>query len=174
MCEERGAAVIWIYSDFRDQIMQTFEYMIRILTRQLLAQVGPIPEEIWNLDKRSDVTLQVVQNMFSALLGRFRVVYLCIDALDECEPAIRIRLLKFINKAPSNLCLFCTARRNVELVVAEYLQNLNPAVVSMMAHEEDVEIYVTQKIAEDPDPDVMNESLREDIIATIARSCHGM
>jgi hypothetical protein len=62
----------------------------------------------------------------------------------------------------------------VELVVAEYLQNLNPAVVSMMAHEEDVEIYVTQKIAEDPDPDVMNESLREDIIATIARSCHGM
>jgi hypothetical protein len=136
--------------------------------------VKQIPEEVWNLDKKPKLTLEDTHNIFPILLGRFRVVYLCIDALDECEPKVRMQLLNFVNCAPSHLRLFCTARRNVEPEVTEAIRNLDPRVVSMTAHKEDVRIYVSQRIAEDPDPCAMNDSLREEIITTIVSGCHDM
>jgi hypothetical protein len=174
VCKERGAAVIWAYSDFRDQAIQTFEYMVRILTRQLLAQVNPVPENICKFEEKSNITLEDVQTVFSALLGRFHVVYLCVDALDECEPKVRMQLLNLVNNGPSNLRLFCTARRNVEPEVTEAIRKLSPKAVPMVAHKEDVRIYIAEKIAEDPDPCAMNHSLKEEIIAKIASRCHGM
>jgi hypothetical protein len=149
--------------------------MIRMMTKQLLTQSQFIPKEVWELSNKRDsaIDMEDVRTILIIMLREFGLVYLCIDALDECDYQVRQQLLKFINSdVLSTICLFSTARNNVELEVIDAVINLQPVTISITADGEDIRTYLEGRIADDPH--VMDDRLREEIIDRITSMNHGM
>src|ERR1700749_1876806 len=89
-----NAAVAFVYCDYRDQLHQTIVNLIGSLANQLVLQVHSIPTAIWEIYKRmamerKPVNLESTQAVFRIILQQFECVYICIDALDECQPEVR-------------------------------------------------------------------------------------
>lgn len=74
----------------------------------------------------------------------------------------------------TTLRIFLTGRYNVEDEVIKALVNLSPKSVNIAANEEDIRICLAEKIALDPDPEAMDETLKEEIIEKIVSLSYGM
>jgi hypothetical protein len=99
--------------------------------------------------------------------------YFCIDALDECG------VMEDFLKAMRELCLegvswLVTGRMNVEHRVRQLVPEVT--VLGIRADDNEVREYIVSKLDRDAvkDPDLMTDTLRADIIDTLASSCSGM
>lgn len=152
--------------------------MIGGLAKQLLKQTRALPSNILKIFKGKalePITIDDTQQIFALLLGEFDSVFICIDALDECEPQTRRDLLQFLTVPTQTvLRLFLTGRDNVQIEILKSVANMSPELVMISADEEDIRICLAQKIALDPDPEAMDERLRKEIIEKIVSLSHGM
>ena len=127
VCYEAGelnAAVGCLYCDYRGQKEQTAEVMIGSLLRQFVRGLPEIPETITQafyaartqLGGRALDLAEVVE-LFPAVLGHFKEVFICVDALDEFVPEYRPRFIRslrqIVDKSP-NTRLFLTGRPYIE------------------------------------------------------------
>jgi len=92
--------------------------------------------------------------------------FICIDALDECQPGYRVKLLDSLNRiaqrSPSAR-IFLTGRPNIRDDVEKHLAR-RAATRSIAPTTNDITIFLREKLKEDTIPDARDESLEEEII----------
>jgi hypothetical protein len=141
-----------------------------------------MPEEIMRAlkgAKRKQGRLELPEacKLLNTLLQSFSRVYICIDAIDECDAEKRLVLLQHLNQVlqdSTRTRLFLTGRPHVESEVNNRLKGSFPDAVRLVASKDDISKYIARKIDNDFDPDAMNESLKQEIMGEIAERSKGM
>lgn len=162
---EHRAALAFIYFDYRDKDKQNLGIVIGELTKQLLLQVPSVPDEVWRFyQKHTAVTAPTAKQIFSLLLPRFASVYVCIDALDECQPQFRGDLFQFLATSEHvNLRIFCTGRYSVAAETIKILRPLGLKTIDIRADRADIRLYIEQMISRDRHKGAMDDQLREQL-----------
>jgi anion-transporting ArsA/GET3 family ATPase len=154
--------------------------MIGALTKQLVWWARSIPTAVSNLFEWRELEQRSVdeddaKTIFNHVLGKFDAVYICIDALDECVREALTQLLQFLKAVEStSIRLFLTGRHSVEAEVTGALSDLSPKTIAIAAVEEDIRIYLSQKLASDPYPEAMNEDFRNQIVEKLVEVSQGL
>ena len=180
---ELNAAVGCLYCDYRGQKEQTAEVMIGSLLKQFVRGLPEIPETITKAFDAArtqlggrGLKLAELEGLFPAVLGRFKVVFICIDALDEFVQEYRPRFLRslrqIVDKSP-NARLFITARPHIQ----SELGGRSPpdmGIITIQPSFSDIEKYLVEKLDADPHPVAMSDDLRSEIISKIQRDSSEM
>jgi hypothetical protein len=143
--------------------------MIGELAKQLFLQSSSIPDEVWTFfNKHIMISMEKAQKIFTLLLRGFESTYVCIDALDECEPQSRSTLLRFLRTFnDGSLRVFCTSRPSIEAEAIDLLGPLGAKTVEIFAHENDLRRHIHVKITQDRHNQAMDEELEEEITAEL-------
>jgi NACHT domain len=178
----RKVAIVCLYCDYRDQEEQTSINMMGSLVKQLVMVLPKIPDEIDHTFKKSKkrekrLELEDASEMLMSVLQSFDRVYICVDALDECEREHRRSFLGSLNlllhaRNLTRICLFLTGRPHIESDVNNEFPQADS--VRIEADKNDIMKYLSYKIDKDPDPKIMNEDLRREILNTITNGSGGM
>jgi len=182
----------YVYCDYRDRKSQTITHLIGSLVSQLLASTYlPISvfEEIISIcesghKERKPFDLQFAHPILLTIM-RYTWVCVCVDALDELEPATQKQFLDFWRQITSDPQLqstigqelprlFLTGLHHVQEIVNRCLQSTPPTQVELLANESDIRKFLESFIDQDWNSNVMNEKLKEDIIETVVSKSDGM
>jgi hypothetical protein len=158
--------LIYIYYDYRDKDKQDACSIIGELAKQLIIQSSSIPDEVWTLfDKYTRITMEKAKKIFTLLVRGFESTYICIDALDECEPQSRNTLLRFLSTLDGSFIrIFSTSRTSIETEATEILEPLGTKTMEIFAHEADLRKHIEMQIAQDRYKKAMDEQLQDEII----------
>jgi hypothetical protein len=170
----------FIYFNFRRQDDQTTENMLSSLMKQLAWSLYPLPDEICTLfrqHKPKGVTrpsLTEILNCLEAVVGRYKRVYVVVDALDEYQSTDNSRddflsaLLALLHSQGINI--FATSRPIPEVtnVFVDF-----PS-VRIAATNEDVQKYLASNLARLPAFVRKSKELQDDITAKIVEAVGGM
>jgi hypothetical protein len=154
--------------------------MIGFLIKQLVWWAQSIPTAAVDLFRRRSkeqkpMDEEDAKTIFGHVLDQFDTIYICIDALDECEPESRAQLLQFLKAINStSIRLFLTGRHSITAEVIDTLSGLSPRTMSITAAEEDIRIYLAQKLANDRYPEAMNESFKNQIMEKLVKLSQGL
>ena len=172
-------AIAYFYFDYRDQQVQTPAYFFASLLRQLAARRKPLSRFL--LDFYDRFKGEQPQDLMPELYETFRQTcdaydrcFIVIDALDECKhQGYRreiVRLLKGLPTAKTRI--FVTSRPH-PYDVKQYFENAIR--VDVEASETDIKHYCSRMIEDSPNAsDLMSDSLRQQVLDTIASNAHGM
>ena len=172
--EEKNLAVAWVYCDFLAHQEQSATAMLGAILRQLVS-IGEIPENIRQKFRKrfSDRGLRSLDmvRMLKTAISLLPMVYICIDALDECTPKSRQELLgslqDIIRESPSTRVLF-TGRSHVAEEVKKYFAE--SIIVPISPTEDDIRVYLDVKLDKDTEPRAMDDDLRRDIMRIIPKT----
>jgi hypothetical protein len=154
--------------------------IIGSFAKQLVSQAHSIPVAVWELyepkaKRQETINLESAKQIVNVILPCFDCVYICIDALDECEPTPRGQLLDFLKKVTgTTLRIFLTGRPSVEDELVNSLRCIPLSVIPIVANEEDIRIYLSEKFERDRYPEAMGESLKTEISNKIIEQSKGM
>ena len=170
-----GAAVACFYFGFAAQQELSSTSMLRSLLKQLVAGLREIPAEIVeayedqeNSIGRRRLGLPNIVKMFQTTSSTKRT-FICIDALDECVPEHRIKLLDSLNKilqeSPTTR-IFVTGRPHIR---PDITRRLGRRVTSLPigTKRDDIIRYLHSRLEEDTTPDAMDSSLEAEILKKI-------
>ena len=169
------AAVACFYFDFAAQQEQSPTSMLRTLLKQLVAGLREISAEIVEAyeDQKNSIggrrlrlpnIVKMLQTTSSA-----KPTFICIDALDECVPEHRIKLLDSLNKilqeSPATR-IFVTGRPHIR---PDITRRLGRRVTSLpiSTKRDDIIRYLHSRLEEDTTPDAMDSSLEAEILKRI-------
>ena len=175
----KNVGIACFYCDHLHQREHVAASMIGGLLKQLLPASRDIPKEVYEAFEESmdqlggrGLRLPELIELFRVVLPSFDRVFMCIDALDECLVEHRIELFRSLRKIMQNskgLRLFLTGRPYIPEEAKKYLA-IPAAVLNVLPSQEDIARYLAQKLDDDHDPDVMDDGLRAEIMATIPRA----
>ena len=182
--ETRGQniAVLFLYCDYQAQKDQSAVNMIGGLLRQVALGAPGMPSEIKSAFEESKrggcrgLRLTDMVKLFVRAISSIDLVYLCVDAVDETLPQHRpefFRALRQILHDAANVRLFLTGRPYICGEVDRHLTK-EACIIQIVADQGDITRYLSQKIDDDQDPDLMTEYLRNDIIETMLETTLGM
>ena len=180
----QNTAVILLYCDYQAQKDQSAVNMIGSLVRQTALQAPRIPNEIqiaFDESKReggNGLQLPDMVKLFVKVAGYMKVVYLCVDAVDEVLPQHRLeflRALKQILQDAPNMRLFLTGRPYVRAEVDKHLTEEAYA-IQIVADQRDIVHYLTRKMDDndDQDPGLMTEDLKNNIMTIMVEKVSEM
>jgi hypothetical protein len=158
-----------VYCDYRDKDKQDMCSIIGELAKQLLLQSSSVAEEVWSLfEKHTTITTENAKQALTHMLRSFDGVYLCIDALDECQPQVRRELLSFlVTLKGAGLRIFCTGRTHIMAEARTCLKTFGLETMEIYAHEADIRLHLEEMISRDPHKGAMDEQLQEQITTTL-------
>ena len=171
---QQNAAVAWFYFDFAAQKEQSPVSVLGALLKQVIRGLGEVPGEIAQAYEDQERVggrgpqLADIVKMLQITSSRKRT-FVCMDALDECVPGNRVKLLDSLNKilqhSPGTR-VFVTGRPQIRPEMgrrlAERVTNL-----SISPRRDDIIGYIHTRLDEDTDPDVMDSRLKADILRKI-------
>ena len=178
----QGTAVTCFYLDFAARKEQSVASILGSLLRQVIGGMEKVPEEITRAFEEQKLAyagrgpqLSDIVKMLQIITSSLRT-FVCIDALDECAAANRVKLLNSfqqILKSSPRTRIFIIARPHVR---AEIEGRLAGRVISVLvgSSKNDIMEYLRLKLDEDETPDAMNESLESDILEKIPESMSEM
>jgi len=178
LCDQAGGqnvTVACFYFDFAAQKDQSSTSMLGALLRQLVAGLGEVPGEIVQayeeqknfLDGRRLQHTNLVK-MLQATSSK-KGTFICVDALDECVPEHRAKLLnslsQILQKSPGTR-IFVTGRPHIQ---PEIERRLSGRVTSLpiSSKRDDIIRYLHSRLEEDTIPDAMNSMLKAEILKRI-------
>jgi len=178
----RNAAVACFYFDFAAQKEQTPRSFLSSLLRQVVGGLEKIPEGIVQAFRdrekviggkklRLDELVEMLQDIASS-----RPTFICIDALDECKPEYRAKLLDSLRQVlhkSTTTRIFLAGRLHIRDEVEKHLAGRVVA-VSVIPTREDIIRFLLAKLGEDTSPDAMDRSLKEDILTAIPETVSEM
>ena len=124
---------------------------------------------------RKQVETGDILAMLKIRLHQLKRAFICIDAVDELEPKVLQQLLNVLKELLThNTCLFLTGRGHIESEVQKHLHVVEEYKVIISAKEKDIQEFVEQQIADDLNPDAMDELLAREIIDAIIAKSQGM
>ena len=177
-----NAAVACFYFDFAAQEEQSPAAILGSVLKQIVGGLNEVPERIVKAfrDREKAIgghrlelteTVEFLQDISSS-----RPTFICIDALDECPPADRVKLLDSLNqilqRSPDTR-MFLTGRAHIRGEVDKHLAG-RVAMRSITPTKDDIVIFLRAKLKEDTMPDAMDESLEEEIIKNIPETVSEM
>ena len=171
----KNTAVTCFYLDFAARKEQSVARILGSLLRQVVGGMEKVPEEITQAFQEQKMAIggrgprlldivRMLQTITSSL-----PTFVCIDALDECAAANRVKLLnslqKILEKSPRTR-IFILGRPHVR---AEIEKRLAGRVISVSVgpSKDDIMEYLRLRLDEDETPDAMDESLEADILEMI-------
>ena len=172
---EQNAAVACFYFDFAARKEQSSANVLGALLKQVVRGLGEVPGEImWAYEDQQKVIggrgpqLADIVKMLQITCSRRRV-FVCIDALDECVPGNRVKLLDSLNKIlreSPDTRVFVTGRPQIRPEIGRRLAG-GIASLSISPKRGDIIEYIRTRLDEDTDPDAMDSSLEADILKKI-------
>ena len=178
----KGVAVACVYCDFHAYKSQSATAALAALLKQLVAGVGPIPEEIKEAFERAQgkldgrtLRLKEIQTMLIKSVSSWQRAFICIDALDEFPTKHRPELwdsLQHILRECSNVRLFITGRPYIREEVKKYFPGY-PHLSPIKPTEQDIHEYVAMRLEKGPRSDEMDLVLEADILRIIAEKVSG-
>jgi len=187
LCDQtygHNIAVLSLYCDYQAQKDQSAVNMIGGLLRQVALGPAEIVGEIQNAFDRSrqgggkGLRLQEMLGLFVSIVGSLERVYICVDAMDELVPEHRsefLRALRQITQEAPNTRLFLTGRPHIRGELDNHLTK-GVYTIHIVPDQGDITRYLSRKMddAGARDPDLMTESLRNDITKTMLKKASGM
>ena len=157
------------------------DYRMGAILKQLFARDG-IPESLRQAFHEGKSVLGGRAMEISALVEILKAtiillpgVFICIDALDECPPKNRPKLLQSLQaivRASPTTRIFLTGRPHVRAEVRRYFPEA--IMIPVIPTIEDIERYLNMRLGEDTSPSAMDDSLRVEIMKVIPRNISGM
>ena len=178
LCDEAGeedTAVLCFYFEFASRNEQSPVNMLGSLLRQLVSGLEKIPEAvIQDFRKQKKAIggrgLQVsgILKMFQAITNT-KLMFICIDALDECVPEHRMIVLESLRQillGSPNARIFITGRPQVRSEMERRLDGA-ATVISIQPTEDGVVKYLRDRLRNDTTPEIMSSTLEVEIMKTI-------
>jgi len=178
LCERAGGqnvAVACFYFDFAVQQEQSSTGVLGALLKQLAVGLGELPEEMAQAyeAQKSFIGGRRLQHtdtvkMLQTVTSKKRT-FICIDALDECVPEHRVKLLNSLNKilqrSPGTR-IFVTGRPHIRPEIGKRLAG---RVISLpiSTKRDDIIRYLYSRLEDDITPDAMSSSLEAEILKKI-------
>lgn len=168
--------VACLYCDYHYQTEQAATSMIGALLKQFVIALPEIPDEIVQVFRASKEHLggkgirpPKILELFPQILSRFQETFICIDALDELlleQRAELLRLLKqVLHKSPTTRLLL-TGRPQIYNELPRNLTR-SAGIIVIQPSKEDIKAFIASKLDNDPDPEVMTDQLKAEIMAYI-------
>jgi len=178
----QDAIVACFYLDFAAQKEQSPTSILSSILKQVVGGLERIPTNIVQAFRDQEKAIGGRRLGLGEIVGMLqdisseRPTFICIDALDECLPENREKLLNSFNqllrKSPSAR-LFLAARLHIRDEVEKHLAGRTVA-VSITPMKDDIVRFLRAKLKEDTTPDAMDKSLEEDIIRIIPETISEM
>jgi len=185
LCDQargQNTAVACFYFDFAARKEQPPTSMLGSLLKQVVGGMERIPDEISQAFQEQKKViggrgpqLPDIVKMLETVASSLRT-FICIDALDECAAAHRVKLLnslKQILEASPCTRIFIIGRPHVRCEVEKRLAG-RVISLSVGPSTKDIMEYLRLRLDEDETPDAMNESLEADILEKIPENMSEM
>ena len=156
--------------------------MLGAILKQVVSSLEHIPKEVEaafqkskkQIDGRELESGEIHRLLVLSLLALQRS-YICIDALDEFpredRPELLRSLVQIIRESPSTR-LFLTGRPHIRDEIKRHFTK--SAEMQIKPTEEDIKKYLTMRLSNDTQPEVMDQDLRNEILRTIPEKIHEM
>ena len=116
-----------------------------------------------------------LMKMLKITIASLPPVFICIDALDECQPKNLPELLKslrdIVRESPRTK-IFLTGRPHVREDIQRYFTGAT--VIPINPNLKDIRNYLEMKLERDQEPEAMNDDLRADIVKIIMEKMSDM
>ena len=179
---EGDAAVACFYFDFADPEEQSPAAILGSVLKQVVGGLDKVPEGIVKAFRNSQKVIggqwlsleeivEFLQDIASSLS-----TFICIDAMDECPPRHRVKLLGSLNQILQNspgARVFLTGRRHIRDEIIKHLHG-RATIRAITPSKDDIIIFLRAKLKEDTIPDAMDESLEDEIIKNISETVSEM
>ena len=185
LCDQargQNVAIACLYLDFAAQQGQSSTSMLGDLLKQLVAGLWEVPGEIVQAYEEQKSFIggrrlrqADVVKMLQAISSKKRT-FICIDALDECVPEHRAKLLNSLDEILKNspgIRLFVTGRPHIRPELGSRLSG-RVTTLSISPKRDDIIRYLHERLKEDATPDAMNSSLEAEILKKIPRDVSEM
>ena len=180
--EGQNTAVTCFYLDFAARKEQSVTSILGSLLRQVVGGMEKVPEEVTRAFEKQKMAiggrgpqLPDIVKMLQSIMSSLRT-FVCIDALDECAPTNRLKLLNSLQQileSSQHTRIFIIARPHV---LGEIERRLPGRVISVSVgpRKSDIIGYLRLRLDEDETPEAMNESLEADILEKIPENMSEM
>ena len=156
--------------------------MLGAILKQVIGGLEHIPKEIEDAFKKSkkqidgrELEYGEIRKLLVSSLRTLQRSYICIDALDEFprehRPELFRLLVQIIRESPSTR-LFMTGRPHIRDEIKRYFTR--SVEIEIKPTEEDIKKYLSMRLSNDTQPEVMDRDLREEILRTIPEKICGM
>ena len=185
LCDQsrgQNTAVTCFYLDFAARKEQSVASILGSLLRQVVGGMKKVPGEITQAFEEQQMAiggrgpqLPDIVKMLQSITSSLRT-FVCIDALDECLPAHRVKLLNSLHKileSSPRTRVFIIARPHVRGEIERRLPG-RAINVSVGPSKNDIVGYLRLRLDEDETPEAMNESLEADILEKIPENMSEM
>ena len=185
LCDQvrgQNTAVVCFYFDFAARKEQSATNILGSLVKQMVRGMERVPDEISTMFQEQEKVIggcgpQLVDlvKMLQTITST-RPTFVCIDALDECVGAQRVKVLNslkhILDRSPATR-IFVTGRPHIW---AEIEKRLTGRVVRVSVYpaEGDITGYLRVRLDEDETPDAMDASLEAEIMEKIPKSISEM
>jgi len=174
--------VACFYFDFADQKDQSPANTMGALLKQVVGGLEEVPEEISQAYQKQRKTLGGRGPLLSDIVKMLQTTtskahtFICIDALDECVPEYRAKVLVSLNEIlqrSPGVRIFVTGRPHIGPEVGRRLAG---RVLSLHINtkRDDIIRYLHSRLGEDTTPDAMDSSLEADILRKIPQDLSEM
>ena len=178
----QNVAVMCFYFDFADQKEQSPTSVLGALLKQVVHGMEKVPEEIAQAYEDQKKVIGGRRPQLADIVKMLQITssekptFICIDALDECVPGNRVKLLDSlyqILRASPGARIFITGRPQIG---PEFARRLAGKVtnLSISPKRDDIIGYLHTKLDEDTNPDAMDSSLEADILQKIPEDVSAM
>jgi len=151
------------------------------LLKQVVGGLEEIPEEVSQTYQKQKKGLGGRGPRLSDIVKMLQITsskartFICIDAIDECLPEYRVKLLDSLNKILQNspgIWVFVTGRPHIRLEIEKRLGRVTS--LSINAERDDMIRYLESRLEEDTTPDAMDSSLKAEILRKIPENISEM
>jgi len=166
LCKE-DLAVAWLYCDNNAQKEQSVINMMGAVLKRLVG--SKIPEDMREAFQkgRRPLLADLIRMMRTAIASLPRA-YICIDALDECQPKELLELLgslrDIVRESPGTR-IFFTGRPHVKGAIERYFSKA--AAIPISPNQDDIRNFLEMRLDGDDEPEAMNDDLRAEIVKII-------
>ena len=185
LCDQasgQNTAVSCFYLDFAARKEQSATNVLGSLLKQMVDGMERIPEEISRVFQQQETTIGGRRPQLGNIVKMLQLVtssrrtFMCIDAIDECSGAQRVRLLdslkQILEKSPGTR-IFATGRPHIRAAIEKRLAG-HVTNVWVSPTRSDITGYLRIKLGEDEMPDAMDEGLEAEILERIPGSVSEM
>ena len=178
LCDQAGGqnvAVACFYFDFAAQRDQSSTSMLGALLKQVVSGLGEVPGEIVEAYEKQKMVIGGRRLELSDILKMLQTIssgkltFICIDALDECGPEHRAKILDSLHqirqKSPGTR-IFVTGRPHIQDEIGRRISG-RLTTICITPKRDDVIGYLRARLSEDTNPDAMDSSLEADILKKI-------
>ena len=184
MCDQakkEDIAVAGLYYDFLAQQEQTIANVLGAILKQLVGREG-IREDLRKAFQEGKGEFggrrlgpADTMRMLRLATAPPRRVFICIDALDECQPKHLPELLKslkdIVRESPTTR-IFLTGRPHVREEIQRYFPKV--VVIPISPNKGDIRNYLEMRLDRDAEPEAMSKDLRADIVRVILENISDM